>query len=176
MKWSDLYEKEQTEETRGTYAAVKFDKATVDALQDYIHENNIPNGVAPGKMHTTLLYSRKYCPDYTAQGKISPPWIGTPSELDVWPTKGKNRDEPEKRCLVLKYKCTELSDRHKSLMDEHNASYDFPDYLPHITLSYDIGDLDEKELPDVTKFLGEIKIVDEYGEDLDLDWASKSTK
>lgn len=164
------------EDTRGTYAAVKFDKDTVDSLQDYIRENQIPNPVAPTKMHTTLLYSRKFCPDYEAQGKISPAWIGEPIGLEVWDTNGKLRDEPTKRCLVLKYKCKDLTERHEFLMDEHDATYDFPDYKPHITLSYDIGSLDEKELPDVSKFLGDIKIVEEYGEDLDLDWASKKAQ
>lgn len=177
MKWSELMEKAAPEESRGTYAAVKFDKSTVDALHDYIQENQIPNPIAPSKMHTTLLYSRKYCPDYVAQGTISPPWSGEPLGLDVWETRGKLRDDPVKRCLVLKYKCDTLSKRHEQLMKENDATYDFPEYTPHITLSYDIGDMDIEDLPDVTKFLGTIKIVSEYGEDLDLDWGkTKATK
>lgn len=174
MKLYELMETKSDE--RGTYSAVKFDKSTVDSLQDYIKENDIPNPIAASKMHTTVLYSRKYCPDYKPQGEISPPWIGTPDGLEVWETKGKLRDEPTKRCLVLKFKCDKLSQRHKDLMKEHDATYDFPDYKPHITLSYDIGDMDEKELPDVSKFLSKIKIVSEYGEDLDLDWADKKAK
>lgn len=167
---------EKANDTRGTYAAVKFDKATVDAIQDYIDENQLPNPVAPAKMHTTVLYSRKYCPKYKAQGEILPHWTGKPIGFEVWESQGKLRDEPTKRCLVLRYECDALSDRHKELMKEHDATYDFPDYKPHITLSYDIGDIDEDELPDISKFLSKITIVEEYGEDLDLNWSDKATK
>jgi hypothetical protein len=75
----------------------------------------------------------------------------------------------------MKFKCEELNARHKELMDEHDATYDFPEYKTHVTLSYDIGDMDETKLPDVIKTIGEMKIVKEYGEDLDLDWAKNNT-
>lgn len=161
-----LFEKQ---EQKGTYAAVKFSKNTTKAIKDYIDENKIPTAVRSDRLHTTLLYSRTYCPDYTAQGKITPAWVGHPLEFEVWKTNGDG-DKPQSNCLVLRYECKELEARHKLLMKEHNASYDFPDYKPHITFSYDIGDLDPDSLPDVTKFLGNIEIVEEYGEDLDLDW------
>ena len=72
-----------------------------------------------------------------------------PGEFDVWetsPTQGAKT-----RCLILKIDCPELVARHKELMDEHEATYDYPVYQPHITLSYDIGDLDINDLPDVKK-------------------------
>jgi hypothetical protein len=172
MKVQDLLEQEQN---KGTYAAVKFDTKTVDALQQYIEDNKIPNGTPAAKMHCTVLYSRKYCPDYTPQGDLDPPWEGTPDKLEVWESSGKLRNEPTTRCLVMKFKCDELNARHKELMDEHEATYDFPEYKTHITLSYDIGDMDETKLPSIKDALDKVTIVTEYGEDLDLDWASKNT-
>lgn len=178
MKLFELMETSPDSSTdkRGTYAAVKFSEATIDAVLKYIKDNEIPNSVAGSKLHTTLLYSRKYCPDYKAQGEINPPWIGVPQGFDVWQTQGKLRNEPKKNCLVVKFKCPELTARHKELMKEHDASYDFPDYTPHITLSYDIGDMNPDDLPDVKEAIGDIEIVTEYGEDLDLNWADKSKK
>lgn len=169
MKWQDLTEKQETN-TKGTYAAVNFDKETIKTIQEYMKENDIPNPLSSDKMHTTLLKSRKYCPDYKAAGKIDPPWVGTPTEFEVWKTRPKDGGEGS-NCLVLRFECKELNDRHAELMKEHDASYDFPDYKTHISLSYDIGDMDWKKLPDIKKYLGDIKIVEEYGEDLDLDWA-----
>lgn len=166
-----------TEETgKGTYAAVKFSPSTVEMIAKYIKDNDIPNGTPDAKLHCTLLYSRKHCPDYEPAGKISPAWIGTPTHLDVWESKGKLRDEEPKRCLVLEFDCDELQKRHKELMKEHDATYDFPQYKTHVTLSYDIGEMDEKELPDVKKAIPKLEINDEYGEDLDLDWAKKLKK
>ena len=160
---------------KGSYAAVTFNKATIDTILEYMKENNIPRPLAAEKLHTTLLYSRRHLPDYNPQGKIAPAWIGTPTEFVVWETRGKFRDEPTKNCLVLKYKCKELTARHEELMKEHPATYDFPTYEAHITFSYDIGDLDIKTLPSIEKYLSEIVIVNEYGEDLDLDFAKKNS-
>lgn len=175
MKVQELFEKQ--EPTKGTYAAVKFDKSTTDALAKYISDNKIPNPIKTEKMHCTVLYSRKYCPDYEPLGEIDPPWIGKPDKLEVWESKGKLRDEAPTRCLVMKFTCEELNARHKELMDEHDATYDFPEYKTHITLSYDIGDMDEDELPSIKDAIDEIKVVSEYGEDLESDWAkTKGTK
>jgi hypothetical protein len=171
MKVQDLLEQEQT---KGTYAAVNFDKSTTDAVAKYIVDNDIPNGLKTDKMHCTVLYSRKHCPDYEPLGKIDPAWIGTPTKLEVWESRGKLRDEDTTRCLVMKFTCDKLNARHEKLMKEHDATYDFPDYKTHITLSYDIGDMDETKLPDIKDAVKEIKIVEEYSEDLDLDWADKT--
>lgn len=172
MKITELFEEEQQ---KGTYAAVKFSQKTIDQIAQYIKENDIPNGTPPDKLHCTVLYSRKYCPDYEPQGKIDPPMIGECGKLEVWESKGKLRDKPPTRCLVLKFSCPELVERHNELMDDHGATYDFPEYKTHITLSYDIGDMDESDLPDPCDTIKTIEIVKEYGEDLDLDWASKNT-
>lgn len=174
MKLNDLLVEKQEPAEKGTYAAVRFDDQTKNAIVKYIKDNDIPNGVPVAKLHTTVLYSRKFCPDYEPAGEISPAWIGKPTKLEVWESNGKLRDEPTTRCLVLKFDCPELNARHKELMDEHKATYDFPEYKTHVTLSYDIGDMDETDLPSIDA-IGDLKIVSEYGEDLKLDWAKTNT-
>lgn len=173
MKLTDVL----TEDTKpGTYAGVHFDQETIDKIIKYIKENDIPNPVPKNKLHTTLLYSRKYLPDFKAEGKLDKPMSGTPDQLVVWETNGKERNEPTSRCLILKYKCPELVKRHDFLMDTHKATYDFPEYIPHVTLSYDIGDMDIEELPDPKKTIDQIVIVEEYQETLNLDWAKQHGK
>lgn len=176
MLVEELLQEKTKEETKGTYAAVKFSDDTKEAIAKYIADNDLPNPLAKEKMHCTLLYSRKYCPDYQPLGKIDPPWIGKPTKLEVWESKAKQGGEKGSRCLVMKFNCSQLNERHEELMDEHDATYDFPEYETHVTLSYDIGDLDEEALPDITEAVKTIEIVEEYGEDLDLDWASKHSK
>lgn len=172
MKIQELFE----QQSKGTYAAVKFDQPTKDAIAKYIKDNDIPNGTNPNKLHCTVLYSRKYCPEYQPLGTIDPPWKGTPTSLEVWESKGKLRDEEPSRCLVMKFDCEQLVNRHNLLMKEHKATYDFPEYKTHITLSYDIGDMDETMLPDIKQAIKTIAITEEYGEDLDLSWADTATK
>jgi hypothetical protein len=155
---------------KGTYAGVKFDTPTTTAVLKYIKDNDIPNGLLPKDMHSTLLYSRKFLPEYEALGNIDPMFTGTPTTFDVW--KSTSEDGSSSNCLVIKYDCPELKERHEYLMKKHDATFDFPDFTPHITLSYNIGDMDIDKLPSILDTLPVIHIAKEYQEDLDLDWAS----
>jgi hypothetical protein len=164
------------ENMKGSYAGVRFDTETNKAIHKYMSDNKLPVAVRPDRLHSTLLYSRKYLPKYKPAGKLEKAYVGKPTHFEVWNTRPDDGSKPS-RCLVLRYDCPELEERHKALMKEHGATYDFPSYDPHITLSYDIGDMDEKKLPSLADTLKAINIVEEYGEDLDLNWAkNKGTK
>jgi hypothetical protein len=153
MKLSDVV---KTEEHPGTYAGVRFDKRTVTAFEKYNKDNNMPN--PNDNWHTTLLYSRKHLPNYRPQEKYPSPYVGTPTGFEIWPSSsGKN-------VLVLTYSCPYLYQRHHKLMQQHGATYDFDQYKPHVTFSYDVGDLKVEDLP---KFERTLKIVGEYYEPLD---------
>ena len=166
MKLEDLLEAAM----KGTYAGVKFDTETNRAIHRYLHDNKIPTSVRADRLHTTLLYSRRHLPNYKPAGKYDKPLIAKPLEFDVWKTRPPVGDEPS-NCLILHISCPELEKRHKELMKQHDAQYDYDEYHPHITLSYNIGKLDVKKLPSFKDAVKEIKIVEEYGEDLDLTWA-----
>lgn len=169
MKIEELFEKKS--EKPGTYAGVHFSPETVRSIQDFMKEHSVPHPVDDDKLHTTVLYSRKHCPNFEARGDIKPPIFGEAEEFAIWPSRSGTN------CLVLKYKCPDLVARHKALMDEHNATYDFPEYVPHVTFSYDSGDLDVATLNTerALKSLAKLEIVNEYGEDLNEDWANNSS-
>ena len=170
MKLQDLQEQE---EKKGTYAGIHFDEDTKDRIMKFIKDNKIPNPIARDKLHTTLIYSRKHLPKYEAAGKIDPPWTAEPTEFDVWKTQPDDKGNTA-RCLVMKIECTECTERHHKIMDEHNGTFDYDEYRPHITLSYDIGDFKTKDLPDPST-IGDLKAVKEYKEDLNLNWAQDNT-
>lgn len=159
--------------TTGTYAAVTFSKSTLDKLSQFCKENAVENVLPRKKMHTTLIYSRREMQKYVAHGDLTEPLVGTPTELLVWDTRSEDKDKQPSRCLVLKYTCAALEARHKELMKEHKGTYDFDTYVPHITLSYDIGDRDISDLQGKIKDFGKIEIIHEYSEQLDLDWTNK---
>lgn len=152
---------------KGTYAGVHFSKKTQKSLEQYCKANEIPNSVPREKFHTTLLYSRKHLPDYKAQGTFETPLIGKPMKFEIWKSQEGNN------CLVLTFKCKALEDRHHELMDLHKATYDFPTYKTHVTLSYDVGDFDLNKL-DVNG-IGDLEIAEEYQENLNLNWAKDNT-
>ena len=145
---------------KGTYAGVKFDKSTVDKLVKYMKAAGIPSPSSKDDLHTTLLYSRTECPDY--EPDVNCQYIGTPS--------GFEKFGDDKNTLVLAFDCPELAKRHSQLRKEHGATWDYPSYIPHITLSYDAADVDISKLPDISDFIDKVVCSSEYKEDLNLDW------
>ena len=161
MRLIELTEEAKKKEPDGTYAGINFDDETIKTFEKFVKDNDIPN--PNKKWHTTLLYSRKYLPDYKPNEKYDSPLTGKPDKFVIWPSQ-----EGDSNILVLVYKCPELVKRHNRLMDEHDATFDFDEYTPHVTFSYDAGDLKPASLP---KFPKDIKIIGEYTEDLNLSWA-----
>lgn len=141
----------------GTYAAVRPSKDDMVRILAFANKMGIPNIEA--ELHVTLLYSRKNLPNYTPDKSLE--FASTPKKFEIWPTKsGMN-------CLVLTLDSPALQARHKFLMDEHDAEYDFDKYKVHISLSYDVGDFDILAL-DVKNLPSMITLTDEYTEELDL--------
>lgn len=152
----DLHEKTKP----GTYAGVTFSKETIDQLTSLQKSLGIDEPLAPSKFHTTLLYSSKHLPKYVAAGNLNPKPEADSCKykLEIWPS-----NSGEKNVLVLKYSCTWLEDRHQFLMDEHGAKWDHPDYTPHITLSYNVGNWNGKK---TVEFDTPITLQKEYQESL----------
>ena len=155
----------------GTYAGVRFSDKTRDAIAKYIADNNIPNAIKDHKLHTTLLYSRKYLPNYKPRGELEEVLVGKPIKFEKWPSQ-PDEDGNVSKCLVLKYDCPDLVNRHEDLMKEHDATFDYDEFKPHVTFSYNVDDLQCKDLPE---FDDDIEISEEYGEDLNLNWAKDHT-
>ena len=64
--------------------------------------------------------------------------------------------------IVLTFKSDELHKRHKKCLEE-GASYDYPSYIPHIAITYDVTDNTDFKLPDFNIILGaeEVEELDE---------------
>jgi len=148
--------------TTGTYAALKFDQPSTDDIEAYQAHNKIPNPVPSDKLHVTLLYSRRHMAGFKPRGRLESLIKARVAGFDVWDT------QDGKKALVARLDAPELVARHRELMDKYNGTYDFPEYKPHTTLSYDVGpDFDHQNLP---PFGPVLTLDNEFGEDLDLDW------
>lgn len=151
--------------SNGIYVAVKYTDESVDILSKFIEDNHIANPVNVLDIHTTIIYSRQYDEIETMGYKFN-----IPVEIfkfEVWKTQGG------KSALVAKLFAPELIKRHHYLMSNHDLTYDFPEYKPHITLSYDIGDDFDINLLDASS-INKLYTSHEYVEDLELDWTSKA--
>lgn len=124
---------------------------------------NIPNLLAADKIRTTIIYSKTYDNIKTAEYKVMKP-VAIIDSIEIWKTQGG------KSALVAKLDAPDLSIRHNWLMKNHNLTYDYDEYEPHITLSYDVPD--DFVVP---KIMTEIRLIvdHEYQEDLIEGWGDK---
>ena len=153
---------------KGTYVGAKPSEESKTHLTKLQKDINVPNPIPVSKMHVTLIYSRKYLPDFKPRGKLKEVIKTTPTKLDIFKSKeGVN-------VLVVILESEALTNRHNHIMDTHEATYDYDEYKPHLTLSYDCGDFDVNE-HDITKLLETITFDEEYDEELNTNWAKTNT-
>ena len=160
MNGKEVILKEEKEQ-KGLYVAVKYNQSAGDDLLDFIKKYNIPSTMKSEDFHTTLICSRKFADIKELEDDlVDSEIVAEPTELHVFETFDK------KRALVIKLDCPYLEERHKYLMQKYDLEYDYDEYIPHITLSYDIG---EMKVPKDVKFPELFRIQAEYKEDLNLE-------
>lgn len=148
MRFSEILES-----AVGTYVAANFSEDSVKALTKLQEEIGVPNPVSPEDFHTTIVYSRIPIEWETMDHDVPAKVVG----YRVFET-----GEDHTKCLVLEIDCPSLTERFEESM-EKGASFDFPSYIPHITLSYDIGDFSIDDL-DPPKL--EIIVTSEFKDEL----------
>ena len=135
MKLEDLLQLEA-----GTYAAVKPVGGTVGLLAQWMQHSGIPaaNLEAIEDLHVTLLYSRKPVRVVCTGQEFH----ATPAGWDLF----KNKDGSVS--LVLLLDSPELVRRHSELM-ALGATYDYPSYKPHLTVTYHFNEKTTDHLPPI---------------------------
>ena len=151
----------------GRYVGMHFTPDTQDLLKKIVHDEKLPNSVPLHKIHTTITYSKdNSVPDYKCDGELEEPIEAEIDSFDLFPTAEGNK------CLVAKLNCPEFHRRH-SMMRDLGASYDYDEYIPHITLSYNAGDFPSDKLETLNKKYKGTKVYanEEYDEPIKTNWA-----
>lgn len=118
------------------------------------------------QLHVTVLYSKQPV-DPMAMGEG---WSSDPDGGLVIKAGGPRALERfGEGALVLQFASWSLQSRHNEMV-QAGASHDWPDYLPHVTISYEAGDID---LEAIKPYAGELRFGPEIFEPLDPDWKSK---
>lgn len=148
---------------KGTYVGLRVQHPTGKLLYEFCHENGIAikKSTFERRLHTTVIYSRKPCVGIIPRAEVK--HIATFSSYDIF-----TGSTPSAKVLVMKLNAPSIVARHLEIMAKYGATYDFPVFNPHITLTYNYTG-DDVFLP---PFDDHIILGDEYVEDLDLDWGS----
>jgi len=143
--------------TDGVYVGVKYNGRSMGNLHRFAREIQVPNPVPKGMLHSTVLY----CTERTEAPHIREVvnFTALPWYLEVWPTESGN-------VLVLVLDSPGIQRRHEEWLSRgYPHAYD--NFVPHVTLSYDVGDWRPDGKPINIPAL-EANLV--YVEPLKLDW------
>ncbi|MGO4672973.1 phage portal protein [Bosea sp. 2YAB26] len=112
-------------------------------------------------LHVTIIYSRTAL-DWM---KVGSPWGGDEKGRMTIAPGGARIVEPlgDKGAVVLLFNSSELAWRHMA-MREAGAESEWPDYQPHVTITYQSGDVD---LSKVEPYRGKLEFGPEIFEELD---------
>jgi len=133
-----------------TYIAVR----PIDSKKLETHLNLLNLRYHPIKerrLHVTILHSDTLTSHYQSDPRSH---IAHPTHYKILTTK------TNKACLVLVLDAPTLLERHETLKTIHTLTHTHQEYIPHITISYDVPqDLDLEGLPIYT---GAITLGEEY--------------
>lgn len=127
-------------------------------------EQGFSDIVPADSMHVTVIASREPV-DWLKMGES---YSGPDGKLTIAPG-GPRVVEPLGDGVVLLFSSWELGYRHGA-MKEAGASWDFSDYVPHITISYDRAANAELDLSTLKPFAGAIELGPEVFEPFQQDW------
>lgn len=118
-----------------TYCCSIFDETTNKKLKQYCQKYNIPN--IPSDFHATMVYSRVHV-DFEPLEFVGVTIPAYNTGFSKWKT-------DKSWIIVLTLNSKWLNYRFREAK-ELGATWDFPEYSPHITLSYDAYDYDITQL------------------------------
>ena len=130
-------------------------------------DNGFTSTLPAGDMHVTVLYSRSPVDPM----KMGRDWSeNEKGQIVVRPGGPRVIEKLGENAVVLRFASPDLEWRHKAMI-EAGGSHDWPEYAPHVTLSYAVPDV--VDLDALKPFNGELRFGQEIFEALDLDWKSK---
>lgn len=150
---------------------VRRDLLNADEFRAWAKAQGFETTLPDGDLHVTITYSKQPV-DWMQMGT---PWDGNDKgELIVQPG-GARIVEPlgDKGAVVLLFASLAISWRHEEMI-RNGASHDFPEYQPHVTISYATpAGLDLKQ---VEPFRGALHFGPEIFEELDDNWRAGITE
>lgn len=130
-EYIDLVESEQ-DHPNGTYAEVVPSNKSLRVIEKIITQLGIKNPTPSNELHCTVTYSRRPCPDLADYEPKLP--IGAVIKgFRVFPLQKGGY------CLILELTSPQLEELHEYAL-RIGCSHDYPEYTPHVTLTYDWPD------------------------------------
>jgi hypothetical protein len=117
----------------GVFVGWLLSAASAENLYNFAKLQGVQHINPPEEMHCTIIYSPSSYTD-----KFGDFYLKMPIELNSHssPTTRILGKPGSEGALVTTYHSTILANRHRYWRDEKNMQHSYPDFLPHVTLSY----------------------------------------
>lgn len=124
----------------------------------------------PEELHVTICYSKSPM-SWDIEGSDESVIVPAIDDLneDEESERGMDMFGKDKNVLVLRFECPDLSARHEDFRS-HGASYDFPEYHAHITITYNGSHLNKDDL---TPYTGPLEFGPEIFKEISKVWAGE---
>lgn len=143
-----------------------------ERIVEWAKSQGIPTTLNPDDMHVTVIYSKEpFNEEYTRMAEMQgehPMYYG--GHVVRGGKRSVERLGQNGEALVLKIECPKMASEHYAFRAMGASSSDWPDYKPHITLSWQADGIDEKA---IRPFEGDIVLSDIFVSLLDEDWKSR---
>lgn len=144
-----------------------------EKIVEWAKSNGFKTTLDPDDMHVTVVYSKEaFSDEYTRMAEAGDGRMYFGGHVVRGGKRSVERLGKEGEVLVLKIEDPRLSADHYGFR-AMGASSDYPEYKPHITLSYDTEGLNEAM---IEPYAGDIVLGDILVSLLDVDWSDKITE
>ncbi len=146
---------------------IRRDVLNAPAIIKHFKDQGFGAMISPSDMHVTQAYSRQKL----SWNEIPPAlYQDEAGQFVVSPNPSGRFVEPlgDKGAVVLKFYSPELQARFKEII-RAGASWDYPSYQSHVTLTYNGSELD---LTKIEPYTGKIVLGPEVFEELNEDWSA----
>ena len=126
MRLAQLFE----DTTPGTFVGLRLTHESNAQFTDWLAQTGVVDPNPPDLHHVTLILGKDKKLDHTPI-RYTPVIQADPSTYEI-AHYGPDEDIP-----VLKFKSDILYKRHMKLRAKYDVEWDFDDYTPHLTLSYE---------------------------------------
>lgn len=123
----------------GVFACVRPTDQTCKEISKFFEDAGIPDLIAPSEYHVTVMYAPEQdLADFDIKEDVG----SQTAKFAAYDLFGEDKD-----CLVMKLDSKGLHEIHDTLA-AMGMKYTYPEYSPHLTLSYKAGDVDISTLPE----------------------------
>ncbi len=113
----------------GTYASLKVSEKSAIKIVEWAKKNKINNVVDAEYLHCTVVFSRKPVPELENWQLILPTTVKI-KNWRIFP-----QQEKIEKALVLELDASKIINLHNRIEKDLHATYDFDEFIPHITIS-----------------------------------------